>query len=1558
MSTSRIARTLALVALTFAATPLATLPTASAAGMAAAPGIEAPTRGSVTGTLAATTFGAEGLAMGALSWPLPLSLPDARVSVPIAIAPVYSPGQGLSEWGLGFATSLALVRFRDVGDVTFTSDDGLTGPFGPMARGEDGAFYSHREGSSVRVREEGEALVAYLPDGSRWTFGATTRMPGAGGTFMWLLEHVRTPTGQEARFAYDARPGTRPLLTSMTLGHESRTPVTRVRFEYDPLTTPFVDYRAGVRTTLDRRVARVVMDATNASLADGAWAERYRYEVGYERDDRGVGFRIATLSRVFASGAREPLLRVSYGDGSNALAQAAAVRDTTLDALADAGPSGAVVGRVALVDWDLDGRVDVENATTLGLSLRRASGFENVAPPDLTSVPAGPCRPTLGATATPRAFTWVPSLVLREPVAFVTQIARGVDAASSTTTLLACLRSGVAAAQVQIPGAWELGHGVELTDVTRDRVPDLVRFAGTTLEVARLGADAGVLSLHDVVRSPTASSGRRDAFVVADTNGDGIADVVERTGGTLRVWAGMGRGLFDGSAPATLLFRDARQTGVPRVVTDLDSATFTFLDANEDGLPDVVAAKAGAVRLYLNTGASFDAFDVPGFHGVDGSLEAPFVADLTGSGDRQVAFFRRRAGVAAGYVVRLDSPGRGLLATIDDGRGNRIALTYGRAPVEAQIPERGVVLATATHTSLGEGSVARSYTFAKAHLHGHSFHVTGYGAVGDSTDSAETHVAFDHDDDTGPLERSQQQTDPRVPGVTRIGFTEHDVLSPFGVRTFRIRKRGHGVLVATNGAGADATRSVVKVSETRRFERFFCPAETVTENLHGTLTTTTTYEALPAFEDHFACIAATTTSDGHHADATLDFHEEERTTHDARGLATSHASVGAQGLLVDTDVTYTDDGLVETVSHAGRGSTRVVRDAATRLPTTLRTPDGTESSVTARDGVTDALLALTVRHGILVSSRAFRYDGHERLASTWSSVGPSTEASPAARFSYRDADLDAGLPGLLRADALIDVVEDADATVTSRRASVDLVSGTGATLASMSRVSLGYTATKLALREAAIGRTTSYERDLVAGDVESLNVDALFAGARSTATATRSSLDVVLEARTSFHEGVALTVRGELGLDTDGGAGLASTSVENGRFRTSRASDADGRVLAYRNAEGARMSATYDVRGRLVALVTAGAARHTVAYDDYGRVKMVTRGGVARIAYRYDDVTGLLLEKQVRPVASALALRTTRLAYDGAGRTVGLVHTDASGAEEAFAFLFDGATPDAPGTRGRDGLLTGIVGPGFARTFEHRADGAVVRRVLRVDGFRIVDEASDLREDESLRARTTVVRDARAGRTISIVRDATDLDAFGQATRVRLNGRELLRYAYDREGLLAFATTAADAANGSAEGVVTFPRDPLPRRSTGVNVASDGVAGSASTHLSNRGLVESEVFTSGSSRVARAYFAHRDPALFARAVSAHGAARFTSVVRAAPSGYDAATDAIVFDALRHAHAVYRAKALRVVLLWERRPPAETWRAPLGALVTALTHDDDAGVRDAAVEAVSTLALAG
>ena len=126
-----------------------------------------PQPGAVSGTYAAVDFGPTGLSRGVFTLPSPMRAPEDRGPLLVDVFPTYSPENGLSEWGMGWASTLAITRSGakgSPGHYCFCDSDELNSPWGRLVpnRPANGTFYPQGLQIAARFIHAGATMGASL----------------------------------------------------------------------------------------------------------------------------------------------------------------------------------------------------------------------------------------------------------------------------------------------------------------------------------------------------------------------------------------------------------------------------------------------------------------------------------------------------------------------------------------------------------------------------------------------------------------------------------------------------------------------------------------------------------------------------------------------------------------------------------------------------------------------------------------------------------------------------------------------------------------------------------------------------------------------------------------------------------------------------------------------------------------------------------------------------------------------------------------------------------------------------------------------------------------------------------------------------------------------------------------------------------------------------------------------------------------------------------------------------------------------------------------------------
>jgi hypothetical protein len=833
------------------------------------PTIAAPQRGSLAGQYGATAFGPSDLSRGGLSLPSPFAAPSERGSLLAQIFPIYSADDGLSEWGLGWHTSLAIRRWRVIGDLDYATDE-LTGPWGRLVHGHDGNWYP--SGMAHRVRIEpgaGDTLVAYEADGTRLTFGGANRVVVAGrGTYEWLLSEAETATGQKTVITYQANSSGRLFPQFVSYGGHGDDYQFQIELQYEPTQLLFASYASGAESSLDRRVKTAIVRAKHA--VTGAWSERWRYTVHYLEEGLGPAFYLGDVTQTFASGESAPTVRYTYTRQIDRLAALAPRPVPKLAPLLNQYGDSEVQGmRSTVLDIDNDGRPDIEDHVDGMLFVQTDSGFSAQSlPPPSPSVDTG-CRPPPSELNPPRTIA---QLGVSDDQSQFQVLHFTPGGSISQTALTICTRAGDPLATQLLDGQWQPGATVRLADVNRDLQPDLVTFGFGRYEILpNIWSGSGVAFGASYSGTLSPAFDPTEAWV-QDFNGDGIVDLVARDDASVTVWFGKGNYTFLSEGQKFLIYNGS---GLP--VADLSDFAIGFIDANKDGLADVLLSGSNGMRLFVNNGYYFSQVDVPGLeNNWDVNTSAPVLVDLIGSGNAEV--LTTRLGQASSLA--LDAPEVGLMASADDGKGNVLQFSYGRGPAVPGGRQRPAVLTQLTVQSVGSDPISYTYQYSGPHLHSQAKFFLGYDSVTRQTPTTTQSASFRNDDDVQGIETASTQQDTFAPDVVRYHGREFEAAQFQNIPWLRVKVEHDGW---RNVAG---TQSLESRTDYQKYEADFCPSLVQVQDEHGTLSTQKTRGQPAALAKSLHCLEVDTVQTGKHADIRLNFQHETKLPRNDAGQVT------------------------------------------------------------------------------------------------------------------------------------------------------------------------------------------------------------------------------------------------------------------------------------------------------------------------------------------------------------------------------------------------------------------------------------------------------------------------------------------------------------------------------------------------------------------------------------------------------------------------------------------------------------------------------------------------
>jgi RHS repeat-associated protein len=962
------------------------------------PSLSAPERGAIAGTMARLSFGPKEVARGSVSWSSNLVFSGEGGGSLVDFGPRYSPENPLTEWGMGWETSLAIRRFRPTGEVSYDDGDQFTSPWGRLVQGADGFWYV--AGLEPRVKfdfePEEDLWRARLPDGTTFSFGQS--VSGERGTYEWYVTRAVSPLRGETVLAYETNDSGRPFLTEVTYGSPFDPLAYKVELEYEQLPQSVVSYRGGIRLALDRRVFRVVQQV---KLQEGMFATRYWYELAHEASPMGPAFYLTGMTRHYASGETEPTISYGYDLGQTHLAEALFEEISTPgidEILREWRPWAFTPQWSAFTDIDADGRVDLEHSYSYELLRQSDIGWTA----EQLGEPKGPihryCRNNASVFNYPRVLARMYGEAYEPHVVS----ARGYWGWQASDFAV-CTREGELLHREDIGAEFYFDENNRLVDVNGDKKPDILSLFGYSYRVIENRSEEGSFEfvvhepqiLHELLYSTP------DVFWAHDMNGDTLVDIVARYGSDARIFYGKGDFTFgiDDEMEGPL---DLRAPDGSPFLGRLQYYGFAFVDANNDGLSDLILDNDSSLYLFMNHGRQFVRQPLPAVDNAGWSFGNPVIADLGGTGNDQVVISQD----SKLYALNLNRPETGLMTWADDGKGTHIEFGYARQKAEAGVRQRRSLLESVVVESSGHGTVGYWYAYDGPVIQSEGQYLVGFETVRRSTPWTTEAVGLYHDDELSGILRwtSSWERDstggtsletsywPEVvaPGgwpvapagkdapnsavdsgsasanqIVHFSRMAHDEVFHQGVRHWRLVGRTEGMETGDQATSL-STSTVYRYTDE---EHPLCATEEEETNAWGSLVAETQIADVRGLAQTLHCLPGAKTMRGQHADSSLDFvHGVDIARNDLGQVtgvtAMADRSDGSPPMTLQEVVYHPELHRIESVSKPGQGKTIFGYSPTTGLLEYLERPDGVTVSVCGMDELTRAVTELwTDRRG-------------------------------------------------------------------------------------------------------------------------------------------------------------------------------------------------------------------------------------------------------------------------------------------------------------------------------------------------------------------------------------------------------------------------------------------------------------------------------------------------------------------------------------------------------------------------------------------------------------------
>jgi YD repeat-containing protein len=618
---------------------------------------------------------------GSLGYSIPLTLPPGRAGMTPELSLEYSsqPGEDAAPFGYGWSVNIPYIERINRKGVDrlytegffYSSLDGelasttqsTSSPIIYGSKADKGSFrkYEFNADGSWTMREK---------DGRVYKFGTSTgsRLDNSASSsqiFRWLPDEVRDANGNYIKYEYFKDSGQIYPSRIVYTGNGSTDGVFEVSFTRSARSDVATSSRMGFQV-----VSRYVISDIQTKV-NGSWV--HKYDLGYAAGDNKRRSLLSSITETGRDGSGTtlalPATTIKYHASTTGWTE-----DTAWDAPSRFS-NGADLG-VRLADVNGDGLVDMVQghapsgaSTTNKVFLNTGSGWsEN------------------GSWSSPEIFSdngndTGARLVDVNGDGFADIVKAKETDGHTKVHLNNATTSGwtqVASTTWQFPEYFTNGVGdlgVRIADINGDGLPDVLKGLSSSPVVNKVYINTGTTWALDANWSlPTlfSDSGYDNGSVIADVNGDGLADIIEahNPSGTRRTFIHTGSGWSEDSAwlPPQYFVADRKDEGT------------RLTDVNGDNLPDVVRSNStGANYVYINTGNGWTldsnwALPVNILHGW--SDNGVRFADVDGDNLTDIIQAEDVAGEVTDKTLLGSGRRTDLLARVDTSRGGQIEVGY------------------------------------------------------------------------------------------------------------------------------------------------------------------------------------------------------------------------------------------------------------------------------------------------------------------------------------------------------------------------------------------------------------------------------------------------------------------------------------------------------------------------------------------------------------------------------------------------------------------------------------------------------------------------------------------------------------------------------------------------------------------------------------------------------------------------------------------------------------------------------------------------------------------
>ncbi|SMF81509.1 RHS repeat-associated core domain-containing protein [Pseudobacteriovorax antillogorgiicola] len=1234
------------------------------------PNLPVPSRGSIAGDYAdgvASTGSV--LSKGDLSISL-MSTPEDRAPLLFNPFPSYSARNGLTHWGMGWASNYKIERFNKDTDLTFDNSlDQFNSPYGVLVKGRDGYFYPQGLMSRTRVELAGDSAVAYLSDGATHHYRAFKT--GEYGYAEWFLVEARSKTGFITKVSYAHDGEISPYIETVEYGaRESHSPLYKIKFDYAALDNTISSFKYGYRQVLDRRVSSVHFYNTNHEVEKLRWS----WLLEADLDETSVGFYLKSLEKKFPSGVSEPKKTFRYDLPQSHFDNIAVKETNVLNSLIDKfGKANVSHRKLTFVDVNNDGQTEIEMGTDNSIwTLENGSytGSETEHHPKAFSG----CR----RKPSPRNKSRV--VVRMTPNDNLSVIDRRVT--SLGNIVIVCNPNGEFVQSVKkLSQNLSESNSVRFTDVNKDGKPDFVKIMSTIVRIYVNTSENGRYSFEEVkVPIPASLSDSRFIYV-NDINGDGNVDLISVNASAVEVLYGKGGLQFASQSETIGLLTPSKRKFFTK------GFNFTFNDLNQDGLADIILTKSDKALVFFNKASHFSQHPTAKLP-ITAFAGDVFISDLLGNGIDQI--FKPNGRGTIDYV-ELGRASSNLLVGTSDGKGNRIDVKWKMSDPEEGIGRRFPVVASITHSSIGHQEEAFSYDYKKPTSYTRKPMFLGFNQVVLSSNKITKTKTFSNNDQITGLPLETKSVVPQSP-IAKFETSSYSDSDYQGLSLKLLSGKTSG-WIDGEGNQVETSERIIARDEN------LCPTQTKTLLEQGSLDVTYTYKALDNFSQHFLCLAETKDYLGEHPrDPQFNFKHLVKLEYNDSALLTGIFAKDGDKSILQQNISYDSMQRVERLSEPNGNWLKVNYEGHALTVKSITDASGYAQLAERFDS--DFIRKVSHNRGAAKTyDELFTPDDYERLGTySHSLVNGLNEVSS---FSYKFASEQA--PGVI---------------TTTNTKTKDIVSVKGVIVTGLDKI---LAETDQLNHSTLIKNLNKYRNndqiiESYVGDPQSkspteLTSAELFENAQLIGASANDALAHSGHQIIHYQEGIEGKIETKLAINPQLDL-LQFSSTQSGYTRKT-SKTGSGSVAQIELSSGRVYHYKYDVLNRLRHVMMPSGLSHKVEYDSYGRISRIDREDVGAIAYTYDDKKNQITKKEFFDKLGVLD-RSESMIYDSIGRLKAISY-EKNQSKVDLEYGYDGLHSNGTIKTGQMGFVSHITGPQFSKDFTYRLDGKLTQTDYVID---------------------------------------------------------------------------------------------------------------------------------------------------------------------------------------------------------------------------------------------------